>query len=648
MGRNAALAGWLGGLDDRQLRDVLVLRRDAADTRPRSLHALAEELGASTSLRLAVDVLDRACRDVLDTVLRLGPAASTETIAERLRCNGKASRAELKRALGELRARALVWPDGDRLHAASGLRTADGEPPGRITPAPRVPRKALRDKDVADQAAVCPATSAVTAVTGLVELSDNDVIAVRNGVGVRELRRIAGELGADEWRARLWLELAVAARLLAVADQDRRVLPTTGADEWRDSSPARRLADLVRAWPRMAWTPGSTRAALSVESGEHGDVTRRGVLERYAELGVDEAFEHRPEVVADLVWSRPAAYTPAAVEAALLEAESLGLIALDAPTTLARAVLTGDVAETAAGFVPAASTKAHLRPDLTAVAALPGRALGAELDLVADRVADGWRFSGTSVRRALDTGRTPDEVLARLAGIAEHGVPYNLERLVREVARWHGRISVTAVACCVRADDPQLLTEIVRHHSLRPLDLRPLGPTVLASAKPAGETLAMLRAAGYAPTTASPDGRPVLARLPRRRVEPAVRRIGSWRPWRAPLTDQELGRLATALVERDRPRPKLVLPRAESLRLSAVRLLRDQSLVLRDSEVMLLAEALVTRTSVEIAVAEGPRTTIRHVITPLDHAAGNLTANDPGGEPREFLVGHIRSVRAVT
>ncbi|QTR02117.1 hypothetical protein J7S33_23285, partial [Saccharothrix algeriensis] len=76
-------------------------------------------------------------------------------------------------------------------------------------------------------------------------------------------------------------------------------------------------------------------------------------------------------------------------------------------------------------------------------------------------------------------------------------------------------------------------------------------------------------------------------------------------------------------------------------------LLRDQSLVLRDSEVVLLADALVTRSAVEIAVAKGPRTTIRHVITPVDHASGSLTANGPHGESRQFLVGHIRSVRPV-
>ncbi|WP_121008303.1 helicase-associated domain-containing protein [Saccharothrix australiensis] len=647
MGRKSALASWLHELDAAEIRAILALRKDAADAHPHSLHGLAEELSAPSSVRLAVDGLDRACRDVLDAVLLLGADASPETVAERLRCHGKATRAELKRTLARLRAHALVWPAGGRLCAAAGLRPSDGDPPRRITPAPRAPRRVAQRRDYADRAAIAPATSTVDGVTRLVELCDNDVITARGGVGVRELRRLAGVLRTDEPRARLWLELAVEARLLAVADDDRRVLPTTGSDDWLGASPADRLAALATAWPRMAWPPARHRAALTAHPADRGDAARAGLLARYAALADDEAFEHRHEVVADLVWSRPAVHDASGAEAALMEAEAVGLVALGALTALGRAALDGDARAVAGAFVPTAADRAHLTPDLTAVVeGLPSRALGAALDLAADPAEGGWRFSATSVRRALDAGHTPEQVLARLAEVAERGVPRALAELVHEVARRHGRLSVTAVACCVRADDPRLLTEIVRHRSLARLRLQPLGPTVLASARPADETLALLREAGYAPTAATVDGGAAVPRVSRRRVEP-VRKVPAWRPWRPSLTEQEVAKLAVALVERGRPRPRSVAPRAESRRMSAVRLLRDQSLVLRDSEVVLLAEALVTRTSVEIDVADGPRTTIRHVITPVDHESGSLTANDPLGRSREFLVCHIRSVRAV-
>lgn len=647
------LAGWLRELDAGEIRDILAVRKDAADRRPHSLRALAEELTTTASLRAAVDGLDQACRDVLDTVVRLGEEACAEALAQRLRCNGKASRAELKRALGQLRARALVWPAQGRLVSSPGLRPLEEEPRRRITPAPRAPRRAPQDRGFADRAAITPATSTVDGVTRLVDLCDVEQVACRAVVGVRELRRVAGVLRTDEVRVRLWVGLAVEARLLAV--DDGRLVPTSRSDAWRAAPPADRLAVLAEAWPRMTWTPGGQRRAPAEPSAaDTGERVRQGLLERYALLGEDEAFEHRQEVVADLVWARPAVHGRAATEAALVEAESVGLVALGSATALGRAVsadrVTPDrVTEVAGRFVPPAAVTAHLRPDLTAVVAgLPSRELSSVLDLAADGTTGGWRFSGASVRRALDAGHEPDALLARLASVAEHGVPPTVERLVREVARQHGRITVTPVACCVRAEDPVLLSEIAGHRSLAQLSLQPLGPTVLASAKPATETLALLRAAGYAPTTSAVDGTSVVERVPRRRVEPPVPR-GATGGWRAPLTEQELAKLAAALVDRERPRPKIALPPAQSQRMGAVRLLRDQSLVLPDSEVVLLADALVSRTSVEIAVANGRRSTVKHVITPVDHAAGNLKANcAPRGEHREFLVSHIRSVRAVT
>ncbi|MEU5692616.1 helicase-associated domain-containing protein [Actinosynnema sp. NPDC020468] len=635
MARKSALATWLGELDASQVRDVLTRRRDAADSHPRSLRGLADELATSASLKLACEELDRGCRDVLDAVIHLGDDATPDTLAERLRCTGKASRGDLKRALAVLRERALVWSAGDALKTVPGQRpTGD---PRRVTPAPRAPRRVPVEPDLVEHAAVRPATAVVDGVTRLVDFCDAHEV----GAGTRGLKRVAKALRVDEIRACLYLRLAYQTGLLAVEEHERRVLPTTASDAWRAAQPAVRLAALVRAWPRI------TRVTGRVE--EVGERCRRDVLERYAELAPGEAFEHRDEVVNELVWTRPAAHCALSTEAVVEEAEALGLVALGALTSLGAAVLAGEEAEVAARFVPRAATTAHLRPDLTAtVRGLPTRELSAVLDLCADGAEGGWQFTPQSVRRALDTGRGPDALLVELAAVAEHGVPRAVEQLVRDVAKRHGQVTVTAVACCVRAEDPALLAEIATRPSLAALGLRTLAPTVLASAKPAAETLALLRDAGYAPTAATADGVPLLDRVTRRRLEPPVRRSAPWRGWRLPLTDQELNRLAVSLVERERPRPRFVPPVAESRRMSAVRLLRDQSLVLRDAEVVLLAEALVTRTTVEIDVANGPRTSSKHVVTPVEHAAGNLLANlEPRGDRREFLVSHIRSVREI-
>jgi hypothetical protein len=67
-------------------------------------------------------------------------------------------------------------------------------------------------------------------------------------------------------------------------------------------------------------------------------------------------------------------------------------------------------------------------------------------------------------------------------------------------------VRVRPVGCCLRSDDTALLAEILRAKGLSKLGLSLLAPTVLSSAAPLAETLAALRAAGYAPVGENPDG----------------------------------------------------------------------------------------------------------------------------------------------
>ena len=71
-----------------------------------------------------------------------------------------------------------------------------------------------------------------------------------------------------------------------------------------------------------------------------------------------------------------------------------------------------------------------------------------------------------------------------------------------------------------KSDYETLLTEILNTRSLRSLYLVRLAPTVLASAKPQGETLAALRAAGHAPAGLRTDGSPAIEVPRRRRAAP--------------------------------------------------------------------------------------------------------------------------------
>ena len=137
-----------------------------------------------------------------------------------------------------------------------------------------------------------------------------------------------------------------------------------------------------------------------------------------------------------------------------------------------------------------------------------------------------WRFSPASVRRALDAGTDPDTLLTDLAAVSTGALPQPLEYLVRDVARRHGQVRVRPVACCLTGDDPALLAEIAAARRLAPLGLTMLAPTVLASARPLDETLAALRAAGYAPVAEDATGAIVREGPAEQRVTAEDRRAG--------------------------------------------------------------------------------------------------------------------------
>jgi hypothetical protein len=145
-----------------------------------------------------------------------------------------------------------------------------------------------------------------------------------------------------------------------------------------------------------------------------------------------------------------------------------------------------------------------------------------------------WRFTPASVRRALDAGTTPDDLVEALR--AAGTLPQAVEYLIHDVARRHGSLRVRAVGCVLHGLDPVLLAEVAADRKLAALGLTALAPTVLASTRTPADTLSALRAAGYAPVAEDATGevmlevptqrraeRPVTVRRVRRQV-PCVRR----------------------------------------------------------------------------------------------------------------------------
>ena len=180
-----------------------------------------------------------------------------------------------------------------------------------------------------------------------------------------------------------------------------------------------------------------------------------------------------------------------------------------------------------AELLPPPRTTARFQADLTAIAAgAPSAELAELLGAAADRESEGhavvWRFGAASVRRALDAGMSAQELLARLAEVAEGGLPQPLEYLVRDTGRTHGHIRVVRSACCIRSDDEALVLELSKTRALAKLELRRIAPTVLISTASPVATLEALRAAGFAPVLEAETGATVVERAPELRAEPRM------------------------------------------------------------------------------------------------------------------------------
>ncbi|MFI6175869.1 helicase-associated domain-containing protein [Nonomuraea sp. NPDC051191] len=354
------------------------------------------------------------------------------------------------------------------------------------------------------------------------------------GVGVKEVRRLAGRLGCAEDEVRLLLDVVHAAGLLAAnpvtqvrtrrATETRRtgVSPTKGYDAWMRLEPADRYTVLVEAWWGLPISPtrrydGKPRTPLApAGTGTPSSVIREVVFELLADVtatGEGAAVPDAEEVAAAASWHLPLVQRASCREvvlAVLAESRLLGLVGADAlspPGLALRSPSAPQAGEAAAGLLAAARQQALFGTDLTAVVTGPPAAALAEvLDRAADREPGGtWRFGPASVRRALDAGHTAADLVSALAEVASGPLPQPLTYLVHDVARRHGEVEVVPVGCCV-VGDHALLAEVAAHRRLAKLRPRLLAPTVLASALDPAQTLVLLREAGYAPVAREADG----------------------------------------------------------------------------------------------------------------------------------------------
>jgi hypothetical protein len=347
------------------------------------------------------------------------------------------------------------------------------------------------------------------------------------GLGVRELRRAAKEMDADETVAALLVELAVAADLVGESDGVApEWVPTTNADVWAAGGPELRWSLIARTWLDLPRLPGlvgrkddAGRAISALSDAVRRPLAprdRRRVLAGLAELPPGVA-PGSPAALRDvLAWRAPrrgGRLRDEVVGWALTEGTVLGLVALDALSAPGRVLLTDSDGLVAAlrATLPDPVDHVLLQADLTAVAPGPLEPeLARELDLVAEVESAGgatvYRFTDATIRRALDAGRTAADLHELLAKRSATPVPQGLTYLVDDVARRHGRLRGGVAASFLRSDDAVLIAEVLAHSDTAALELRRIAPTVVVSPLPLVELLDGLRAAGFSPAAEDTGG----------------------------------------------------------------------------------------------------------------------------------------------
>lgn len=494
--------------------------------------------------------------------------------------------------------------------------------------------------DKVDQFGAHAASTIVRWVEELLETWSHDPAGLirAGGLGVRELRRISELLDVDEVCAGFVVELAYAAGLANV--QSDQALPTTFFDIWMTYDNAQRWETLAQSWidsVRVAGLIGSQSRNIAVLGPElerpYAPLMRKQFLSLLAETDLAPTPE---SLEARLAWFMPrrgASLRKDFVQWSLRETEWLGLTSRGAMTLYGQELLKGKV-KSLAKLIPTPIDHIMIQADLTAIAPGPLESeLSREMSLLADVESRGgatvYRFTESSIRRGLDSGRTADEITELLATSSKTPLPQPLKYLIADVGKRHGTLRVGYAGSYVRCDDEATLSAMVNDKKVSSLRLRRLAPSILVSSEEPEIVVEVLADAGYAPAAEEPDGTLMIRKLHSRRAP--RRDIKSEAPV---LNDLLLDSAITTMRGGDKAilankSPKTALPKT--------------------SETMsFLQQAIIDQGSLWIGVADPHGGITERIVDPISIQRGQLIAYDhTTKEEKLFPIFRITAVARV-
>ena len=381
---------------------------------------------------------------------------------------------------------------------------------------------AKRDERQINLAAIANVSTVLRWVEELLNFwADEPADALRaGGLGVRDLKIIATHLGVDESCTAFVTELAYLASLISI-DADDRILPSNKFDIWLMQTPADRWQMLASQWlitSRVSGLVGRVEAKNVAALGPELDRVnaarvRALTLELLREnLGIAPEWNSFKEV---LSWRAPvrrnSSLQDELAEWTLREAEWLGITGQGALSKFGEQFLAGDDLSSINEDLPKTVDHILIQSDNTAIAPGPleheiSQALAMMAEIESRGGATVYRFTESTIRRALDHGKTGDEIKTFLTKTSKTPMPQPLEYLIADVAKKHGKLRVGNTSSFIRCEDTALISQIMNDKKLEILALRRIAPEVVICDMDATDAMRVLRECGYLPAGESANG----------------------------------------------------------------------------------------------------------------------------------------------
>ena len=381
---------------------------------------------------------------------------------------------------------------------------------------------AKRDERQVNLAAIANISTVLRWVEELLNFwGDEPADALRaGGLGVRDLKIISNHLGVDESCTAFITELAYLSSLISF-DADDRIMPSNKFDIWLMQSPADRWQVLASQWLITSRVSGLVGRAESKNVAALGPELDRVNAARVRALTLS-ILKENPGIAPDsssfsevLSWRAPVRRNSSLQEElaswTLREAEWLGITGQGAISKYGVELLNGEDLEVINSDLPRTVDHILIQSDNTAIAPGPlEHEISQQLAIMAEIESRGgatvYRFSEATIRRALDHGKTGEEIKTFLSKTSKTPMPQPLEYLIADVAKKHGKLRVGNTSAFIRCEDTALISQIMNDKRLEILALRRIAPEVVICDHDATDTMRILREAGYLPAGESSTG----------------------------------------------------------------------------------------------------------------------------------------------